>query len=331
MKNLYVCLVSLFTAGALSACGGGGGPDNAAVPAPLPTAAVIDSGNAMAVAGATAEVALGTDDLGGIAGFTGLTLSVPGGINKSGGIVASAKLAQGGLGLINFVPIGPETQLCTIRGSVTVSGNLADPTTISVNDEIRADSDNCEDEPGVVVDGLLEITITNIDGDILTSDLVLLSVELVATGFSVTENGAMMTATGDIGVTADNRTPPVVEGRVFGDRFSVTSMGRTDTLKEYLTIYTEDTSTFPVMWTNNAMGKVESSDFSGEVTYETPVTFAGLGENYPYVGELLITGANGGTLLLRTINDQDVEIEANYDGLGDPDETIVTTWAELDP
>jgi len=332
MRLLQVMSVALATACGVAACGGGGGDTAgpAVPPAPIPTA--IDSSNAVAVAGATADAALGSDDIGDMADLAGLVVNIPGTVSDSGGMFAVSKTSQGGyVGMVSFVPIGPETLPCAVSGMTTISGNIANPATLSVNDVITASFDMCVDVPGQMMDGTLEMTVTNVDGDILTSENVLLGLRLVATGLSITADGETFTASGDVGTTIDNRTPPIVEGSVFGDWFSVSGMGRSDTLRDYLTIYTEDTSTFPVMWTTNAEGVVESSDFVGAASYETPLTFAGIGDNYPDTGQLLITGANGATLLLRTINNQDVEIDVNLDGMGAPDETIVTTWAELDP
>ena len=60
------------------------------------------------------------------------------------------------------------------------------------------------------------------------------------------------------------------------------------------------------------------------------ITFAGSGENFPGTGHLLVTGADNATLLLRTIDDVNVEIDADYDGDGAVDETLFLTWVELE-
>jgi hypothetical protein len=157
------------------------------------------------------------------------------------------------------------------------------------------------------------------------------------TDFKVTASGETTTAHGDVATTVDTRTPPVIEGSVFGEKFTVSGMGKTESIMNFSTIHTEDTSTFPVSWTSNSMGTVDSSEFDGAVTYETPVTFLGSGENYPHTGELLVTGAEGATLRLIVVDDgvtqvepdYDVIIEADYDGIAGVDETLFLTWAEL--
>jgi len=264
---------------------------------------------------------------------------VQGGVSKSGPIAAAAKIAQNTLGggVIVYVPIPSETLPCAVSGSVTVSMTLASLTTFTAGDVITVDSDKCDEGNGQVVDGLLKMTIKSFEGDIFTSEF-LFGVDLILTDFMVTENGETATANGDVGTTIDTRTPPVAEGSVFGDNFTVSEMGITESITNFSTIYTEDSSTFPVSWTNNSMGTVDSSDFTGAVRYETPVTFQGSGENYPYTGQLLVTGANNGTLLLVVVDDgvtqvevdYDVRIEADYDGDGTIDETLYMTWIELE-
>ena len=168
MKAVHAFTVGTLVVCGVSACGGGGSEGAVQQPVPISTIAVLDAANAMAVAGAAAEAALESDDLGGIAEFTGVTVAVPGTVSKSGGMVVAGKFAQGGIGgVISFIPFGPETLPCDVKGTVTVSGDIADPTTLSINDVVRIDADLCEDVAGQVIDGMLELTITNIDGDIL--------------------------------------------------------------------------------------------------------------------------------------------------------------------
>ena len=87
----------------------------------------------------------------------------------------------------------------------------------------------------------------------------------------------------------------------------------------------------PSLVTTTASGTVTSTQFEGAVTYSTPVPFEALADAYPYVGELLVTGANGATLRLVALDEANVRIIADYDGDGATDETIDTTWAELVP
>ncbi|HEY5716707.1 MAG TPA: hypothetical protein VIS54_09850 [Psychromonas sp.] len=107
-------------------------------------------------------------------------------------------------------------------------------------------------------------------------------------------------------------------------------MGNTQSIKNFLNIYTENASLFPVPSTLEGEGTVSSSGFAGAVNYTTPVTFEASGDNYPEVGELLITGANNATLHLITLSNIDIQIDADYEGDGVIDETFYRLWSELE-
>ena len=331
MKLTSTLIVASLSVFGIASCGGGGDGSNNSTPPPAVILATVDSANAAKVTKVATGAALETSEIGGMTDLTGLTASAPGGVSKTGPLAAATSQAQGMLRNYTFssVPIPPQTQLCAVSGSMTISGDLADLNTFTAGDEINIDSDMCDDGSGTVIDGLLEMTIASFEGDINTGEL-LFGVDLVVTDFMVTESGETTTANGDIGTTIDTRTPPISEGSVFGDIFSVAGMGKTETISSFSTIYTEDASTFPINWTNNSMGTVDSSGFTGAVTYEALVTFEGSGENYPHTGQLLVTGANNATLLVRVIDDTRVEIDADYDGINGVDETIMMTWAELE-
>ncbi len=328
MKLTSALIITTISVAGLAACGGGSSNQNNQPP--VLSLLKFDSSNAIAAAGVASDAALESAEIGGLTDFTDPTPTAAAGVNKSGAVFAAAGLAQDTLGAsISFIPIGPLTSPCVVSGSVTVSGDLADPTTFTAGDVINVDSDMCDDGTGQVVDGLLEMEISSFEGDILTSEF-LFGVDLVLTDFMVTESNETTTANGMVGTTIDTRTPPIAEGSVFGDRFSVTGMGITETISNFSTIYTDDSSAFPVGWTIDSIGTVDSSEIAGAVNYETMVVFEGSGEGYPYTGELLVTGADNSTLYLITIDDTNVQIDADYDGDGNVDETLNLTWVELE-
>jgi hypothetical protein len=327
MKPSNYLLISAVALFGLAACGGGGGSGGTPTPDPV-TLVTVNSGNATQVTAAAAGAAFGSVEIGGLVEIVGSNGTEQGGLTKQIAKTAATKVAQVTLSSFKFIPLGPETSPCVVSGSVTVSGDIADPFTFTAGDVINIDSDMCDDDLGEIIDGLLEMTISSFDGDILTSEF-LFGVDLVVTDFMVITPNVTSTANGDVGTTIDTRTPPVAEGSIFGDSFVVSQMGETQSMTNFSTIYTEDSSTFPISWTNNSIGTADSSEFSGSVSYETPMTFEGSGENFAHTGRLLTTGANGATLLLRTIDDVNVEIDADYDGDGTVDETFVLTWSEL--
>jgi hypothetical protein len=78
----------------------------------------------------------------------------------------------------------------------------------------------------------------------------------------------------------------------------------------------------------SSSGTLDSTQLSGVIRYSTPVTFQGIGSDFPNAGEFLVQGATS-SLRLIAENNTDVSIEIDSDGDGNVDQTIETTWAEL--
>jgi hypothetical protein len=311
----------------VSACSGSNDGDNTVIPPVVGNAIVIESSNALDVAKMAAGAALESNEFGGMTGVLGLSAGSQGGVAKTEN--AAMKIAQSTLDTSRQkIPVGPIASECDVGGFVTISGDLADPLTYTAGDTLSVDSMECDDGTGAVVDGLLEMTITAFSGDLFTG-LFNIGIEMLVTDFSVTEGGETETANGDMGTMLDTSTPPVSEGSVFGDSFSIAGPTATESLRNFSTIYTEEMNVADLLWTVDAMGTVDSSELAGSVTYDTPVIFLGTNNSYPHTGELLVTGDGGSTLHLVTIDDVNVRIDADYDGDTVIDESFDLTWAEL--
>ena len=100
-------------------------------------------------------------------------------------------------------------------------------------------------------------------------------------------------------------------------------------LSDFSSTITEDTSVFPSNFTMEATGRVTSTQFNGEVSYDTPVAFQSMGDGFPYVGEMLVFGTNNASIRITAMDEAIVRIEADYNGDGVTDATIETTWAAL--
>jgi len=324
----YVSLPGCAAIFLLAGCGGGGDGGGTTVP-PVGAATVITSANAPTVAGASVEAALQTGAIGGLTDSGGFVASATGGsvakLDRAGTAGVISKSLRTG---ISNVPIGPETSPCAVSGTVTISGEIADPTTLTAGDRIVIDSDNCDDGEGEVVDGLLEFVIDGFTPGTNAEQLVV-SVTLTVTDLMITEGEQFTTATGAMTVSIDTTNPPDTEISISGDLFSVTTNDSSETLRNFSTVLTENASVFPVAYTTDASGTVESSRFDGSVTYDTPVVFQGNGEDYPFAGELLVNGANGASVRVIALDSVNVRVEIDLDGDGAVDETIDTTWEEL--
>lgn len=300
----------------LVACGGGGG--SASNPPPAASQAVIDSGNAEIVASRSMSGAFQAG------GFGGLTHA--GSFVIVGGSDWSKPSAAGAA--INRIPIGPETTPCAVSGSTTIAGDIASPVTITPGDFVDIEWDNCDDGIGVIIDGLNGTTFTRFEGDLQSAQF-LLGLSLRIDNLQVTAGNEFHRADGDIALTVDTTTPMLSVASSNGSLFEVASNAGTDTLRNFSSTVTEDTSMLPGLVTTTAAGTVSSTQFDGAVTYSTPVAFEALGDAYPYTGELQVTGASNATLRLIALDEVNVRILADYDGDGATDETIDTTWSAL--
>ena len=81
--------------------------------------------------------------------------------------------------------------------------------------------------------------------------------------------------------------------------------------------------------TLSASGTINSTQLTGEIDYTSPVTFQGAGAAYPFAGQMLVTGANSGTVRLIALDEINVRIETDTNGDGALELSEVTTWDDI--
>lgn len=282
-----------------------------------PANAAVASNSAYAAANQSA-------DLVGLLGSSGLVASDSGGLNK----VQAALSSTGSLtNILQKIPFGPDTFPCQVAGTVTISGDLANPLTLTAGDTINVVSANCDDGLGEVVDGTLAFTVDSFAGDLLAGAYEL-TMSMLLSNFQVTTAGDVLTSNGDVAATLDTFAAPLVSAAVSGASLTIDSNSGSETLSNYSSAQTVDAGLQPSPYTLDSSGMLDSSALSGTVTYSTPVTFQGFDTNFPNSGELLISGDNSSARLIA-VDDVNVRIEIDTDGNGTVDETIDTTWADL--
>ena len=65
------------------------------------------------------------------------------------------------------------------------------------------------------------------------------------------------------------------------------------------------------------------------MTVTTSLSLQSMGEDYPFVGELRIEGADGAVIVMIALDANTVRLEIDIDGDGAVDDTIDLTWDEL--
>ena len=322
----YASSLTVVTAAIIAGCGGssdGGGIGVGAPPASVPPPDLeLTSNNGMQVLQAAYLTASSSGDMAGLVTNTGISAD-PGTVSKLPGQLSKPLSLA-----VSSVPVGPETVPCNVSGTITISGELENPLTLSPGDTIDIDADNCDDGLGEVTGGLISTTVDAFAGDI-ASGAYDMTMTIVLTNFQVTTADDVLLSNGDVTVMLDTTTPLFVDASVRGDSVATSSNARTETLYEYLTAQTIDSGITPSPFTMTASGTIDSSELGGVVEYSVPVTFQGFDNDYPSSGEFLVTGAGGSTIRLVTVDNVNIIIEIDSDGVAPAEETINTTWAEF--
>lgn len=331
--NRFLCLC--FSIGLVAACGGGsdgGGVTTTTTPA------AITSANAPAISASVVnatQTSADLDDFGSMFLLQGAAVgrnAGPGGLYFK--FLESLAAKTGGIRLqVELPPTDVSQELCTNfpAGTATISGEVADLTgSITQGDRIAADFNNCDFGVGLVLSGGWEITIGSFSPpDLFENPFVSqfqLTLSIDFQNLSVSENGQTYSAHGDVSTTIDTTGFPTSSTvSVSGSELSLTDGNRVESLIGYSTSVSVDESTGD--YTLTASGTLESSLFSGSVTFNTTTPFQGAAFSDPHIGVLEIDGANGASITLTALNNVDVQIDVvDADGMA---ETLVTTWDEL--
>jgi len=304
----------------LAGCGGGGSDDP-----PVPLAA-ITTANAPAIARSVVTAAFQGDDLGTFA-FAPMGVSSP----KTAPVYFSkvAEIQEARIGALlqqaqtfALVPVGPEVSPCTGGGTVTLSGNIANPATLGANDTITFDFASCV-EGDTTTNGRFSMRVTSFSGD-LASGTFSFAVTTTLTSFQVTVAGETATVNGAVSVSI-SASGSMLSTTVTSGSISVVDGASSSTLHNYSSVHTLTSGSF----TLDVSGSLTSSDFSGTVNFDTTALLQGMGDGYAFTGQVLITGANGATIKIVVLDSTYLRLEVDSNGDGVVDATLDLTWDDL--
>jgi hypothetical protein len=311
-------------------CSGGGG-DNGSQTVVAPPAE-IDSANAPKIAGAVTKSAIEGSDLGTFAGMTGGGGAILGGpdgqvFSKIGGIQSTQLQALRDRALAGELQavIPPETTDCAMGGTVTISGTIANPLTLSGGDTFTLVFAACDDGAGVV-NGTYAMRITSFTGDLIGGTFSM-AVSVTLTGFQMTADEQIVSVNGEISVSLATNASPTQSVSMSSSSLRVSAGGSSNTLTNYSAVQSIDQ--FTGAYTLDVSGTLSSSEFSGSVTFATSVDLIGDGTGFAYSGQVRINGAQSATIEIIVLDGQLVRLDIDFDGDGVIDEIVDTTWAEL--
>ncbi len=315
MKVGIHSLTALMCTILIAACSGSDGGSVSPLP-PSSGMAKIDDVNAAPIAGQVADTVLASDGFGDLVdGRTGLQVArMDDGLQKTRGYAAS-------------VPIPATTIACDISGEVTVSGNVADPATLSAGDNLMFRFSDCDDGEGQVLNEAFEFGVNRFSDD-SAQGLVDLNATLNFDGLEITEGQDVTSLVGDAELNLDTTMPPVTRSSVSGASLTVSENTDTVTLTQFRSDFAYDEGVAPQAFTVAASGMLASTLFEGSVDYSTPIPFMGFAGEHPFSGELLVRGADGASVRLIALDNVNVRLEIDP-GDGSGVITQDTTWDGL--
>lgn len=323
LRVVFITVAGLI---ALNGCGGGGGGGGGGS---VPTADPLEitAANAEDVAGLVVETIYSSFDLAG-SGSDSLT---DGSASASALAIERAvaqPLRQQSAGVGIQAAFGPITEPCLVSGEFTLSGNLANPATISVGDRLTIDFAACDDGDGAILDGQLQLVIRGLQGNPF-SDIFLLRADVTLNSFAVTEGGETVSADGNSELTLDTTDYPVGRTRLAGGRLQVGLASDVLTFTDIDQTEEINVAVLPYSSLITASGSLASRVLDGRVDFTTPVPVAGASGDAPDTGEILITGLNDATIRVVVTVSDEVELRLDLDGDGTVDEIQLTTWEAL--
>lgn len=313
----------------IAACGGGSGGDGGLTGGTgASEPATITADNAAVVAGVAAETALGQGGL-----TSDFSPGIPFGSYGADAAVApvlkpalAAAMKTAGPSRLFVTSAGREN--CTVSGTVDIEVSISDPTAAAVDDRYAFEFADCDDGVGTVLNGGMTITIVAIDGDVSSGNF-LVGMQIEFSAFAVTEAGETASANGTVSIEIDTSEPPVTVIVVSSSAFVTTTNGTEEILTDFTSEITEDGSTFPVAVTVETSFTISSPRIGGDVTVRTSLVLESMGTDFPFAGELRITGADNAVIVMIALDANTVRLEIDVDGDGATDETLQMTWDEL--
>ena len=231
-----------------------------------------------------------------------------------------ALLQQTQIGAV--IPVGPEVSECTGGGTITLSGDIANPATLSPNDTVTFEYASCV-EGDTTTNGRFSMRVTGFSGD-PASGVFSFSVATTITTLQITVAGETATLNGSVSISI-SAAASTVTTTVTSSSISVGAGGSSHTLRDYSSVHTLASASF----TLDVSGSLTSSDFEGTVNFDTTALLQGMGDSYAFTGQLLITGANGATIKVIVLDSTFVRLEVDSNGDGIVDATLDVTWDDL--
>lgn len=323
---------------ALAACGGGGGSSsNASSSSPTLLSSSITSSNVQDVGaqGYSATSTLNSQVGGSTPSFvTGVTIDSgrPGLFGVTLQELYRALDAQPAANQVIGVTTSQTVQ-CSSGGTMLVNANFASSSTISAGDTLTLTANACK-ESGSTLDGTLSINFKSVSDMPSESSTWSGVLGISYTNFSVTAGTSsdIASATGDITMNINQTGSGAASFSATGSslKINTTHNGSTTAITlsnlSYGGSLASDIYTYHTSYTlSGNLGKLGNTSF----TVKTLTDFKQTASGFPTQGVLKITATDNSLLTLTVINSTNVRLDLDKNGDGVTDETVTTTWSDL--
>lgn len=308
--------------------GGGGGDDNnnnnnpPPPPPPAETLTAITSDNGQDVAGAAVTATQFAQELG-LTSLSGSLLPVPQFTIKPPADADDA-MRMTVLTLAQPQETIEDSFLCSLGGQILITAEVAAEGTFTPGDAVTAFFDNCQ-EASSTTDGAVDALVNSLEGDIAAPPFQL-DLNVALTDLTITTGESSAVSEGAITATLASETPDDLTIVLTGDSLATTVDGVATTLSAFTITLTDNVVTGD--YTVDANGTL-NDDNLGAFDFAHAAPFAGVGNEFPSSGSLIVTGEGGTSATLTALDNANVRIELDTDGDGEADETIDRTWEEL--
>ena len=248
--------------------------------------------------------------------------------DTSGGVAAiggpSAKAMRP---VVALDPFGPTVYNCPVSGTFTISGDVADPNTVTPGDFASYVSSACDSGTGWTVDGTHRIDIDSIDGD-PNSGLFAQGQTLTLDGFRAQGSTTTFEWNGDHSSVIDTQSGSRVETTFSGGSLVVRESGITVSIGNFTGFESIDLGG-QLPNTVDAQGEANSTVVPGAYGFSTVEVVRWYSGEVPFDGILEIYGANGGTARVAATNPGECHVQLDANGNTNHEVSIPMTWDEF--
>lgn len=343
-KRVTRMLHVVFAALLVVACGGGGG--GGSTTPTVPTAGVsITPANAELIAATIVNSVQIVEGISTLPGFLpGVAVNPAGGgfnypdffLKQLQWLPALAN--QSNTGSLTGVVVPATVVDCTdpliggTAGTVTVSGDVADPSldTITDGDQFDLDFNACVLD-GIELNGGMSLTVITIPPNFDGTPPFSVELAAVLSGFSANDAGFIVTGDGDMTIQLDADTIGNLITVLSGSSLLASATGAAEQLTNFLFNIADNLVTGD--YSVDLSGTIATTALGGSVSYVTNLPFTGNDNvaNDPTAGEMHITTTADSSQerVTALTNGVDVMIEVDADGNSSYETTIMTTWTAL--